>query len=73
MTVMGEASRERRAIVKGVRFSTSGQLDLPLEGFDFSPSLEHSLLFFWKVDRHIRGVCCCRYYYLSVGGEWLQF
>jgi hypothetical protein len=60
MTVMGEASRERRPIVEGVWLSTSGQLDLPLEGFDFSPSLEHSLLFFWKIDRHICGVYCCR-------------
>lgn len=56
MTVMGEASRERRTIVEGVRFSTFGQFDLPLECFDLSPSLQHNLLLFWEVDRHICGV-----------------
>ena len=55
VAIVGQAGREWRAIVEGVRFLAARELDLRLEGFDGLPAREYGFFFFREVDRHFHG------------------
>lgn len=52
MPVMGETRRERRTIVKSVRFAATRKLYLSPKGVDFPPPVENNTLLGREIDGH---------------------